>query len=45
MIEQNIDQAQYLERLIANQPQLELLAPVSLNVVCFRFRAEMVEQT
>jgi glutamate/tyrosine decarboxylase-like PLP-dependent enzyme len=43
MIEQNIDQARYLERSIANEPQLELLAPVSLNVVCFRFRAEMSE--
>lgn len=43
LIEQNIEQAQYLEQLIANEPELELLAPVSLNVVCFRFRAELNE--
>ena len=32
--------ARYLERRIAETPQLELLAPVELNVVCFRYRAE-----
>jgi aromatic-L-amino-acid/L-tryptophan decarboxylase len=39
LIEQNVSQAQYLAGLIAAQPTLELLAPVALNVVCFRFRA------
>jgi len=38
LIEQNVSQAQYLAALIAAQPALELLAPVALNVVCFRFR-------
>ena len=37
MIEQNVDQARYLAELIANHPDLELLAPVPLNIVCFRF--------
>ncbi len=32
--------ARYLENRIANTPELELLAPVELNVVCFRYRAE-----
>ncbi|MGB4498227.1 MAG: pyridoxal-dependent decarboxylase, partial [Methylococcaceae bacterium] len=32
--------AQYLKQLIENEAQLELLAPVSLNIVCFRFRCE-----
>ena len=32
--------ARYLERRIAETPELELLAPVELNVVCFRYRAE-----
>ncbi len=32
--------ARYMERRIAETPQLELLAPVELNVVCFRYRAE-----
>jgi len=32
--------ARYLEDRIAHTPELELLAPVELNVVCFRYRAE-----
>jgi aromatic-L-amino-acid/L-tryptophan decarboxylase len=39
LIEQNIEQARYLERRINEVPELELLAPVSLNVVCFRYVA------
>jgi glutamate/tyrosine decarboxylase-like PLP-dependent enzyme/glutathione synthase/RimK-type ligase-like ATP-grasp enzyme len=35
--------ARYLESRIAATPQLELLAPVELNVVCFRYRAEDAE--
>ncbi len=31
--------AQYLEKRITNTPELELLAPVELNIVCFRYRA------
>jgi aromatic-L-amino-acid decarboxylase len=38
LIEQNVEQARYLADLIASSPELELLAPVPLNVVCFRFR-------
>lgn len=37
LIQQNIDQAHYLERLIEASSQLELALPVSLNVVCFRY--------
>lgn len=29
--------AQYLESRIATEPKLELLAPVNLNIVCFRY--------
>ncbi len=36
-IQSNIDEARYLERLIEETRDLELLAPVSLNVVCFRY--------
>jgi glutamate/tyrosine decarboxylase-like PLP-dependent enzyme len=32
--------ARYLESRIAETPELELLAPVELNVVCFGYRAE-----
>jgi glutamate/tyrosine decarboxylase-like PLP-dependent enzyme len=37
LIQQNIDQAQYLAELIEATPDLELVAPVPLNVVCFRY--------
>jgi aromatic-L-amino-acid decarboxylase len=37
MIQQNIDQARYLGELIDATPGLELVAPVALNVVCFRY--------
>jgi glutamate/tyrosine decarboxylase-like PLP-dependent enzyme len=36
-IEQNVAQAAYLASLIEQEPELELAAPVPLNVVCFRF--------
>jgi len=32
--------ANYLETRILVEPRLELLAPVNLNIVCFRYRAE-----
>jgi aromatic-L-amino-acid/L-tryptophan decarboxylase len=37
MIEQNVAQAQYLGGLVDAHPLLERLAPVSLNIVCFRY--------
>lgn len=37
LIEQNVRQAQHLGALVEAHPDLELLAPVSLNVVCFRY--------
>jgi aromatic-L-amino-acid/L-tryptophan decarboxylase len=39
LVEQNVAQARYLRDRIAAEPRLELLAPVPLNVVCFRFTA------
>ena len=39
-IRQNIAQAFYLGELIAKEEYLELLTPVSMNVVCFRYRRE-----
>ena len=35
-ISRNVRQAKYLERLIAAHDDLEVLAPVALNLVCFR---------
>ncbi len=40
VISQTCALARYLESRIAGTPELELLAPVELNVVCFRYRAE-----
>ena len=37
LIQQNIDQALYVAELIDAAPELELSAPVTLNVVCFRY--------
>ena len=39
LIGQNIEQARYLAALVRGAPDLELLAPVPLNVVCFRYVA------
>jgi aromatic-L-amino-acid/L-tryptophan decarboxylase len=38
-ISRTCELARYLERRIAAATELELLAPIELNIVCFRFRA------
>lgn len=43
MQEQNVEQAAYLARLVEAQEHLELMAPVALNIVCFRFNSPAVE--
>ncbi len=42
-IQKNIEQARYLGQLVEQAPMLELLAPVSMNIVCFRYRADIPE--
>lgn len=37
MIRKNVQQAEYLAEVVQEAPDFELLAPVDLNVVCFRF--------
>ena len=37
LIHQNVQQAHYLAGLVTKHPRLELLAPVPINVVCFRY--------
>ena len=44
LVRQNVDQARYLERLVENSPALELLAPVPLNIVCFRYRGALRDE-
>src|SRR5208283_2415221 len=38
-IRNDLAMAQHLAELITRQPELELLAPVPLSAVCFRYRA------
>ena len=38
VIRHSCELARYLEKRIAATPELELMAPVELNVVCFRYR-------
>jgi len=37
MIARNVEQAHYFGRLVENEPTMELLAPIGLDIVCFRF--------
>ncbi|MEM7586267.1 MAG: pyridoxal-dependent decarboxylase [Acidobacteriota bacterium] len=37
VIAQNVEQARYLASRVEREPHLELLAPVPLNLVCFRY--------
>lgn len=39
-IEKNIEQARYLEKLVKAHPKLESITPVALNIVCFRYVAD-----
>lgn len=40
LVDQNIAQARYLNGLIEAEPRLELVAPTSINIVCYRYRPE-----
>jgi len=44
VVERSCALARYLETRIKAEPQLELLAPVQLNIVCFRYRAEEADK-
>jgi aromatic-L-amino-acid decarboxylase len=44
LIEQNVEQARYLRALVEATPELELLAPVPLNIVCFRYVDASLDQ-
>jgi aromatic-L-amino-acid decarboxylase len=45
LVEQNVAQTKYLAEMIEADRQLELLAPVPLNVVCFRFRGGIDDES
>jgi len=38
MIERNVEQARHFGRLVEDAPDLELMAPIGLDIVCFRFQ-------
>jgi len=38
LVQQNIDQINYLAELIKNQHDMEVCAPVESNIVCFRYK-------
>lgn len=44
LIDQNIAQGAYLTALIGAEPSLELMAPVAINIVCFRYRLEGADE-
>ncbi len=37
MIGRNIEQAHYFGKLVEHDPEMELMAPIGLDIVCFRF--------
>jgi aromatic-L-amino-acid/L-tryptophan decarboxylase len=37
MMARNVEQAHYFGKLVADHPEMELLAPICLDIVCFRF--------
>jgi len=37
MIAHNVEQAHYFGHLVKSEPSMELLAPIGLDIVCFRF--------
>lgn len=43
LIQQNVDQARYLAALVDAAPELERIAPTPLNIVCFRYKADGLE--
>ncbi len=38
LIQQNLDQTNFLANLIKKQPDMEICTPVTSNIVCFRYR-------
>jgi glutamate/tyrosine decarboxylase-like PLP-dependent enzyme len=44
LIDQNIAQGRYLTGLIEAEPLLELRAPTNINIVCFRYRPDGMDE-
>ncbi|RLA52261.1 MAG: amino acid decarboxylase [Gammaproteobacteria bacterium] len=44
MMERNVDQANYLGSLIDSDPDLQLMAPIGLDIVCFRYQPKGLDE-
>jgi aromatic-L-amino-acid decarboxylase len=44
LIDQNIAQGAFVTQLIAAEPRLELMAPTSMNIVCFRYHSQSASE-
>jgi glutamate/tyrosine decarboxylase-like PLP-dependent enzyme len=44
-MERNVAQAQYFAGFVEREPRLELMAPVELDIVCFRFNPGEIDST
>jgi glutamate/tyrosine decarboxylase-like PLP-dependent enzyme len=44
MIARNVEQAHYFGKLVENEPDMELLAPIGMDIVCFRFNPGGLEE-
>ena len=44
MVTQNVEQVQYLKLLVNSNPKLELTAPASLNLLCFRYKGNLSDE-
>lgn len=44
MIARNVEQAQYFGELVGHEATLELMAPIGLDIVCFRFNPGGLEE-
>ena len=45
MIARNVEQARYFGMLVENEPDMELIAPIGLDIVCFRFNPGKQDDT
>jgi glutamate/tyrosine decarboxylase-like PLP-dependent enzyme len=43
LVSQNVRQAAYLHKLVRSTPELEAVAGVPLNIVCFRYRGSLTD--
>ncbi|WP_319407612.1 pyridoxal-dependent decarboxylase [uncultured Desulfosarcina sp.] len=44
MIARNVEQAHYFGKLVEKEPDMELLAPIGMDIVCFRFNPGGLEE-